>query len=61
MEQISVRVARALLARARVLAEQMSARGFRADRASVLRAAIERGLDALEAELGVAAKPKAKR
>lgn len=61
MEQISVRVARALLARARTLADYMSARGFRADRASVLRAAIERGLETLEAEHGVVAKPKAKR
>jgi hypothetical protein len=61
MEQISLRIARAAIARAVAIAAHMAARGFHADRASVLRAAIEHGLDALEAEHGAGAKPKGKR
>jgi|CZKU01.1.fsa_nt_gi hypothetical protein len=50
MEQISLRIARAWIARAVAIATQMSERGFHADRASVLRAAIGQGLEALEGE-----------
>ena len=60
MEQVSLRVPRVAIARAMTLAEHMAARGFSADRASVLRAAIGRGLDVLEAEYGPG-KPKTKR
>jgi len=57
--QVSVRVASAWADRAAVLAEKLERDGYKSDKASVYRAALGRGLDALEAEHGI--KPKGKR
>jgi hypothetical protein len=58
--QISVRVPNSVLGRATALVELLMRKGHTSDRASVFRAAILRGLDALEVEHGLM-KPKAKR
>jgi hypothetical protein len=59
--QITVRVPNAVLRRATALVELLSGKGYASGRASVFRAAILHGLDALEAEHGIATKPKRKR
>lgn len=59
----SVRIDKALVARLDAVAAAMSARaaGAPVKRSSAIRAALERGIDALEAEFGAAQKKKPKK
>lgn len=52
--QISTRVPSVWVGRAETIAERLQRGGFKSDKASVYRAALQRGLDDLEQELGIA-------
>jgi hypothetical protein len=58
--QVTVRVPNDYVKRAKALADLLSGKGYSSDRASILRAAIGRGLEVLEVEHRVGAKPKVK-
>jgi hypothetical protein len=60
---VSVRLEETMVQRLDAVAQAMSKRaaGAAVKRGTALRAAVERGMEALEAELGIARRPKPKR